>query len=249
MAPTRNSKEATKEAVTGLTSQPVDPLRYNSKGMTQFEAAYWAMSFIKPGTRVLDIGCGTGSVTETIKHQKNVDIVGLEPNPERAQAARGRGFEVINGVYTRDVPDQHGKFDYILFLDVLEHLADPAAMLTDVAGALNEGGCIIASIPNVAHWTVRLDLLFGKFDYVPMGIMDATHLRWFTRKSVIRLFEASGYHVEQIRGTAGSWMKQYRRTPLRLIPGRYRGRVLNRLGRIWYGLFACQHILLARRTD
>jgi methionine biosynthesis protein MetW len=241
------SETAAREAVTGLTSQPVDPLRYNSKGTTPYETAYWAMSFIKPGTRVLDIGCGTGSVTETIMRERNVEIVGLEPNPERAEAARGRGFAVINGIYAKDVPDHHGKFDYILFLDVLEHLSDPSAMLTEVAGALNEGGCIIASIPNVAHWSVRFDLLFGKFDYVPLGIMDATHLRWFTRKSVIRLFEASGYHVEQIRNTAGEWMPQYRRTPLRLVPRRYRGRVLDQLGRIWYGMFACQHIVVARR--
>jgi methionine biosynthesis protein MetW len=241
------SETAAREAVTGLTSQPVDPLRYNSKGTSPYEPAYWAMSFIKPGTRVLDIGCGTGSVTETIMCEKNVEIVGLEPNPQRAEAARGRGFEVVNGIYSQDIPDHHGKFDYILFLDVLEHLSDPSAMLTEVAGALNEGGIIIASIPNVAHWTVRFSLLFGRFDYVPFGIMDATHLRWFTRKSVIRLFEASGYRVEQIRNTAGAWMPQYRRTPLRLVPRRYRGRVLDQLGRIWYGMFACQHIVVARR--
>lgn len=243
------SETATREAVTGLTSQPVDPLRYVSKGTTVYEPGSWAMSFIKPGSRVLDIGCGTGSITDTIKREKNVDIVGLEPNPERAAAARVHGFEVVNAIYSQNIPDQFGKFDYILFLDVIEHLADPSALLIDVAGALKEGGKIIASIPNVAHWTVRLNLLFGKFDYKPVGIMDATHLRWFTRKSVIRLFEASGYDVEQVKNTAGAWMPEYRRSPFRLIPGRYRRYLINQCGRIWHGLFACQHVVLARRRE
>ena len=238
---------ATEEAVTGLSSLPVAALRYNSDGTAPHESTYWALSFIRPGTRVLDIGCGTGSITETIRRERNVEIVGLEPNPERAEAARRRGLDVITGSYSQNIPNLHGKFDCILFLDVLEHLADPSAMLTDVAGALNDNGSVIASIPNIAHWTVRFSLMAGRFDYMPTGIMDATHLRWFTRKSVTRLFEASGYHVEQIRHSAGAWMPQYRRTPFRLIPQRYRGFAISQLGRIWYGLFACQHIVLARR--
>jgi len=79
-------------------------------------------------------------------------------------------------------------FDGVVFKDVLEHVADPAALLRDARSLLRPGGRVIASIPNVAHWTVRLRLLFGHFDYTPTGLLDATHLRFFMEASVRALF-------------------------------------------------------------
>ena len=238
-----------REAVHGLSDKPISALRYNSSGSDSYESTYWIISFIKPGSRVLDIGCGTGTITRTILNERNVEIIGVEPNKERAQAARMLGLEVVNGFYGSHIPKAYGKFDYIVFADVLEHLEDPSAMLASVADSLTENGRVIASIPNVAHWSVRLNLLLGRFDYKPTGIMDATHLRWFTRKSVLRLFRASGYEVDEIKHSAGAWMQEYRWTPLRLLPGKYRRTVLNGLGNISHCLFACQHIVLAKRND
>lgn len=105
-------------------------------------------------------------------------------------------------------------------------------MLREVKNSLAPDGRVLASIPNVAHWTVRAQLLFGNFNYKPTGIMDATHLRWFTRRSVRRLFEAAGYEVEDIRGAAGGWMGVYRYTPLRFLPQDQKSFVLGQPCRI-----------------
>ena len=233
------------EATHGLSEMPVSALRYNATGEAEYESTYWIMSFIRQGTRVLDIGCGTGSITSTIKKNCFIDIVGVEPNTERANAAKSLGLEVINGVYTDHIPRTYGKFDYILFADVLEHLENPANMLTLISDALAPGGQVIASIPNVAHWTVRLNLLLGRFNYKPVGIMDVTHLRWFTLTTAIRLFESSGYKTDAIKNSAGAWMPEYQRTPLRFLPTQYKGKLLSKLGQLSHGLFACQHVILA----
>jgi methionine biosynthesis protein MetW len=239
--------DISREAVHGLSDEPVSALRYDWSGCDPYESTALMLSFIKPGSRVLDIGCGTGTITETIMRSRSAEVVGIEPNKERAEAARQRGLEIVNGVYGREIPEKYGKFDYIVFGDVLEHLEDPAAILVSVADALADNGRVIASIPNVAHWSVRLNLLFGRFDYTPMGIMDATHLRWFTRKSVMRLFHATGYEVEAIKHSAGAWLPQYKWTPLRALPMKYRRMVISGLGDISHGLFACQHVISARR--
>ena len=210
--------DASHEAVHGLTDKPVSALRYDWSGCEPYESTALMLSLISPGSRVLDIGCGTGTITQTIRLNRSAEVVGIEPNKERADAARKLGLEIVNGTYSQEIPEKYGKFDYIVFADVLEHLEDPAAMLASVAAALADNGRVIASIPNVAHWSVRLNLLLGRFDYKPMGIMDATHLRWFTRKSVIRLFQASGYHVDVLKHSAGAWLPQYRWTPLRALP-------------------------------
>jgi methionine biosynthesis protein MetW len=241
--------DVVQEAVHGLVDDPALALRYHSSGSIPYESTYWLISFIKPGSRVLDIGCGTGSITKTILQERHVDIIGIEPNPIRAEAARRLGLEVITGVYSSRIPDEYGKFDYMVFADVLEHLEDPSAMLVSVADALTQHGRVIASVPNVAHWSVRLALLFGRFDYKPTGIMDATHLRWFTRKSILKLFRASGYEVEDLKHSAGAWMPHYKWTPLRLLPIRFRRMAISGLGDISYGLFACQHVISAKRTQ
>ena len=235
------------EAVKGLSRLPVHALRYNATGNPRYESTYWLISFIKPGARVLDVGCGTGSITKTIKDTVDVDIVGIEPNRDRAQAARQLGLVVVNGFYSDDVVKKHGTFDYVLFADVLEHIEDPSALLTAVTTALKPDGRVIASVPNVAHWSIRLKLLFGSFNYEPSGLMDATHLRWFTKKSLIHLFKTSGYDVTDLYPSAGAWMQDYRHTPLGLLPLSLRALVLNKLGSLFHGLFACQHVLSARK--
>lgn len=84
----------------------------------------------------------------------------------------------------------------ILFLDVLEHCRWPADVLKRVQEVLNPGGFIIASIPNVANWSVRINLLMGRFEYEQLGLPDETHLRFFTVKSACRLFETAGYRID-----------------------------------------------------
>ncbi|SEM83010.1 Methyltransferase domain-containing protein [Methylobacterium sp. UNC300MFChir4.1] len=236
----------TREAVAGLSKQNVSSLRYNSRNNNRYESTGLLISFMKKNKKLLDVGCGTGTITSTLRDALSLDVVGVEPHPERAEQARTEGLNVITGVYDRTFAQRNEKFDYILFADVLEHLVDPAEMLREVKNSLAPDGRVLASIPNVAHWTVRAQLLFGNFNYKPTGIMDATHLRWFTRRSVRRLFEAAGYEVEDIRGAAGGWMGVYRYTPFRFLPQDQKSFVLGQLCRIAPALFSVQHVIKAR---
>src|SRR5207253_2865191 len=87
------------------------------------------------------------------------------------------------------------KFDKVLLLDVIEHVPDSESMVRDCLSLLRPGGHLIVSVPNIANISVRLMLLFGKFNYMPRGIMDRTHLRFFTRKSIRKLIEDEGYSI------------------------------------------------------
>ena len=102
-------------------------------------------------------------------------------------------------------------------------------------------------MPNVAHWSVRFDLLFGRFEYKPYGIMDATHLRWFTAKSLRRLFESAGFMVALQKMAPGVWLPDYRhRRPWKWIPRGLRDRGVRLACRIIPRLFGAQHVIVAR---
>jgi 2-polyprenyl-3-methyl-5-hydroxy-6-metoxy-1,4-benzoquinol methylase len=149
---------------------------------------------VPDGARVLDVGAGEGAFAEDLQ-RRGCKVVALEVDPGRAEAARARGLEVaVKDMETADLSDL-GKFDVIVCADVLEHLTDPAAALARLKAALAPGGRILASIPNVAHYGVRLRLLAGRFEYTETGILDRTHLRFFTRASAKRLFEDAGFEV------------------------------------------------------
>ena len=243
------TETTTREAVGGLSVAPVDPLRYDGQSDERWEATGMLLRMIPEGARVLDVGCGTGSISCLVRDLRRAEVVGIEPNPERARLAGQRGIPVVVGTYDDGIVRRHGAFDVVLFADVLEHLEDPASMLRQVRGALAPGGRVLASIPNVAHWSVRLDLLRGRFDYQPTGIMDATHLRWFTRASAGRLFRAAGYEVRELRHSAGMFLPAYTASPLRVVPPRARLAVVRRLASVAPGLFGCQHVVAATPTD
>ena len=132
---------------------------------------------VPSGSRVLDIGCGTGWTAKELIDKKGCEVIGVEPNELRAEVARSNGIQVHAG-YLEDLRiEETDLFDVVLFGDVLEHLSNPLSILCDAKKYLRPGGCVVVSVPNVAHWMVRLDLLRGRFNYQQAGIMDATHLR------------------------------------------------------------------------
>lgn len=233
------------EATSGLTDKPVEALRYNSTNFDPHESTYAICSFIENGKSILDVGCGTGSITAMIAKATNGNVVGIEPNHERAEAARLLGLDVTTGYFDTNFISSHEPYDYIIFADVLEHTPDPYQILIDARRALKRDGLIITSIPNVAHWTVRLSLLFGKFDYQPTGIMDATHLRWFTRTTIRRLFESAGYRVVGVKFSAGAWMPEYQRSPFAWLPQAFKDKILWWMVSRFPGIFACQFIVCA----
>ncbi len=146
---------------------------------------------------VLDVGCGRGLNGE-IAHAKGAHVVGIEQWKPSAEAARARMDEVIEA----DIEDDEAaralgdrRFDLVLFGDVLEHTRDPMAVMKRFLPFLEDGGHVIVSLPNVAAWTVRLGLLAGNFEYARSGILDETHLRFFTRQTAVRLVERAGLEL------------------------------------------------------
>jgi methionine biosynthesis protein MetW len=197
---------------------------------------------VPPGSRVLDVGCGTGSISMLIQRERQASIIGIEPDPIRAEECIKRGLDTQCGVLDETHAERLGLFDVVLFADVIEHVQDPVSLLELGATMLTPTGVVIVSTPNVAHWTVRAALLRGKFDYEPAGIMDATHLRWFTTATIGRVFSAAGLRIVDHDWTSGEWMSCYT-GPI----GSRVGRRLRRLVRLWPNLFGCQHIVVGAR--
>ena len=156
--------------------------------------------------RVLDVGCAGGYLGRVLAG-RGCQVSGVELDPEAAEAAAKVLDDVLVGdVESLDLVGHFGKesFDVVVLGDVLEHLVDPAAALRKVAPLLTDTGSVVASVPNVAHGAVRLALLSGRFDYRPLGLLDATHLRFFTRESLHELFREAGLvPVDMRRTTAG----------------------------------------------
>jgi SAM-dependent methyltransferase len=156
--------------------------------------------FIPPRTStILDVGCSHGRFGETLKEaDPHWRVVGIEPDPESAKDAEPHYDEVICGFYPDDLPAGE-LFDCIVFNDVIEHVADPWSMLSAAREHLAPNGRIVASIPNVRYYVVVRDLLLrGKWDYTDWGVLDRTHLRFFTRKSIEELFPHCGYVIETL---------------------------------------------------
>jgi len=154
---------------------------------------------LPPGARaVLDVGCSRGATAASLRLAGVTRIVGVEPNEADAAQAE-RVYDLVLPCPLERVREEFAAaFDAVLFGDVLEHLADPAAALERVRPWLTEKGVVVASLPNVGHWSILADLLAGHFDYIPYSILSGTHLRFFTRRTVVDLFEAASYRVESI---------------------------------------------------
>jgi SAM-dependent methyltransferase len=149
-----------------------------------------------PG-RAADLGCGSGGLAAALA-ARGWDVVAVEADPPLAEAARTRGLAVVEADLTDpavyDDPALAGR-DLVVLGDVLEHLADPVPVLAAAAGLLAPGGRLAVSVPNVAFWQVRLGLLAGRFDYAETGVLDRTHLRFFTRRSLREALGGAGLSV------------------------------------------------------
>jgi methionine biosynthesis protein MetW len=228
-------------------SKPLDPLRYDAPMTTDpLEAPALIAEFVPREGRVLDVGCGTGNVTMVVQELRRARVVGIEPDAERANLAKGRGLEVIQGYLTNELARTLGRFDAVIFADVLEHLADPLPLLQLGCSVLASRGVVVMSVPNVAHWSVRWDLLRGRFDYDEYGIMDATHLRWFTADSILRWLKNGGLEVHAMRQAAGTTLPVYYRAwPWRSLHQHRRSSIIRLLARRWPLLFGSQHVISA----
>jgi 2-polyprenyl-3-methyl-5-hydroxy-6-metoxy-1,4-benzoquinol methylase len=147
-----------------------------------------------PDAYILEIGCGDGATGSVARAAgKAGHYVGIELMPEIAEHARTNLSEVITAdIENFDLVSFQDKFDALIMSEVIEHLVDPWETVARLVTCLKPGGEIIASSPNVAHQRLIRDLIAGRFEYADEGVMDRTHLRWFTPRSYRALFEAAG---------------------------------------------------------
>ena len=186
-----------------------DALRYAAEAATIGRDSVYAIAlgWLKDGDRVLDVGCNTGYVGRAAKEKLRVVFDGIEGDADAAARARETYREVLSVDLSSPPPwpGVGGPYDVVLALDVLEHLPEPVAALRGLAGLLAPAGRVVVSVPNVAHWSVRLGLLLGRFDYVETGILDRTHLRFFTRATLLETCAAAGLAVEETAFTTNAF--------------------------------------------
>lgn len=152
--------------------------------------------------RILDVGCGTGRLGEALKARQECAVYGIEPVSTAATEARKRLDHVTEGQVEFALEGlEDGYFDCIVLADVLEHMVHPWSVLGQLKGKLVPGGKVIASIPNVRHWSVLSSLIEGSWRYEREGLLDRTHLRFFTRQSIAELFAGAGLKVERVETT------------------------------------------------
>jgi len=187
----------------------------------------------RPLGRVLDVGCGGGGVGAELRRNGATYLTGIELDPQAAAAARGVFDDVREAdalAAARDLPDS--SVDTIVCYDILEHLYDPAAVITELRRAVAPGGHLHVSVPNARHASLLRDLYFrGTFGYTTWGHRDSTHIRWFTRSDLERLLTECGWTVTEVDTHP---FKTYRQALTRMTAGALRE------------LFAVQWFVLCR---
>lgn len=180
------------------TNNLFDPKAKNNSWVHLFD-------FVPQGSRVLDVGCSSGNFGEVLIKEKQCEVVGLDiDKPDVAKAAKKLTAAHVRNIEQDDITDL-GQFDVIVFADVLEHLFDPITALEKVKQQLKKGGRIVFSIPNMAHISVRLQLLEGFFEYTPIGVLDRTHLHYYDELEVRQIFNQSGLAIKEINPTTWTY--------------------------------------------
>jgi 2-polyprenyl-3-methyl-5-hydroxy-6-metoxy-1,4-benzoquinol methylase len=163
---------------------------------------------------VLEIGCGAGRLGEALKERQTCEVVGVELNGDAAERAKQRLDRVVVGDVERLTLDfADGSFDCLVCADVLEHLVDPGGFLARARRWLKDNATVVASIPNVRHHSVVGSLIEGNWTYEPAGLLDNTHLHFFTRRDAQDLFMKAGYDVQTTQFVPGPGYEEWQQQP------------------------------------
>ncbi|MDD4899084.1 MAG: class I SAM-dependent methyltransferase [Candidatus Omnitrophica bacterium] len=187
---------------------------------------------VENGNKVLDIGCATGRLLEYLQNEKSCEVKGIEVDCAMAKEAQERCKDVacLDIESCNSLPFEKNYFDVVIFADCLEHLKRPDLVLKTIIPYLKKSGILLVSLPNIAFLSVRLGLLFGNFNYTQYGLLDKTHLRFFTLKSAKNLIEGNGFKIIKIEG--------YNQVRARFF-------FVRPLGKIFKSLFATDFIIKA----
>lgn len=154
--------------------------------------------YIPDNSQVLDIGCSSGNFGEVLIHEKHCKVTGLDiDKPDIERAKKKLTAAHVRNVEQEEIADL-GKFDVVIFADVLEHLLDPTKALQKAKEVLKPGGRIVFSIPNMAHVSIRLHLLKGFFEYTPIGVLDRTHLHYYDELEVRHIFSEAKLDIQEV---------------------------------------------------
>ena len=176
--------------------------------------------------RVLELGCSTGYMSRYMTQKRDCSVTGIEVDA----AAAAQAGEYCREILVRDLnrlgwtlglPKR--AFDVILMGDVLEHLVDPPQVLIQTRALLDSNASLVICLPNVVHWSTRLKILFGRFDYESIGTLDHTHLRFYTVKTAREMIESAGYRITKFHPAIGGRLSGHARpvwqTLARWFPG------------------------------
>lgn len=235
-----------RDSLVDNTHVAADTLKYDREAQAEIQKPYSVFAkiyrIVPEGSHVLDVGCHTGKFGAVLK-QKGCRVTGIEIDAAAAEQAK----KILDDLRLADVEeidsfhDLAGKYDVILFLDILEHCRRPSEILKRVRESLSPQGFVIASIPNIAHWSIRLKLFLGRFEYERTGLMDETHLRFYTLKTARQLFEHAGYQIELVDHRFSIPMFRVRKV--------FGGTLAKILGYCFPGLFSYQMIIKARPSQ
>lgn len=178
-----------------------EPVSMNDKSNSYYENVRKDLIPLVPmGAKcILEVGCAAGMTGRELKKRSGVFVAGIELNARAAELAKNVLDDVVQGsIEEIDLPYSDNSFDCILFADVLEHLVDPLSALIKVRSLLKKEGTVVASIPNVQFHGVIHKLIEGNWTYEKEGILDETHLRFFTYKEIMKLFKEAGYTIQEV---------------------------------------------------
>jgi 2-polyprenyl-3-methyl-5-hydroxy-6-metoxy-1,4-benzoquinol methylase len=196
------------------------------------------------GRRILDVGCGTGALGSALKAAGAHHVAGIESDPDAADRARAMLDELVEGDLSQvALPFAPQEFDYLIFADVLEHLADPDRALHRLLPSLKEDGRVIISVPNIRFYLVLLRLALNRWSYTETGVRDRTHLRIFTRPSLEAMLAAHGLVIERMERNYRLFEDQSQIGRVGVMATRLARRVL---APVFPDLLAYQFIFLAR---
>lgn len=150
--------------------------------------------------KLIEVGCSSGALAREVKRRSPAcHYVGIEIDPRYAELAK----RYCDQVFSIDIESADDAFwqtqtnrDCWIFGDTLEHLKDPWRILTSIREIIPQNGTLVTCIPNAQHWSMQVRLNIGQFRYQESGLFDKTHLRWFTRQTMIEMLEQTGFKVE-----------------------------------------------------
>lgn len=168
-------------------------------------------SFVSPNSRLLELGCATGYMSDYFKQKLHCQVTGVDINPLVKPDIIGD----LNSTSTWKKIAVSGRFDVVFASAILEHLPQPETTLQLIKSVLKPGGKLIVTLPNIAHWCMRLKLLIGRWEYEDYGLLDRTHLRFFNYFTAQKLIATAGFKIKAVKiDPAGgikylSWLFKY----------------------------------------